>query len=545
MGFLVNRQVEPEPLGAQGGQTRAQSLLISLGLLYLAIPNILFLQGWFTPPVALTVSALILFSLVRAVVLSFRASSPCCCPSPARPLLFVPGLAVAVLVCAYFILRVGFLGFVPTFIDHYDFRNALFANLRDAAWPLILPNGKEMSYYLADLLPPALAARLAPASGQWAVVLWTLAGSLLPLLLIASLFVGRCRSWGRSLLIVALFFGVFCNPLISYSLGTRAIHFLREYADIDLGCLMVWTRLSCATPLSSCGILNNSFPPAFIVASLLLACRARQEVVLPLALALLVPLSPFCGIGLLPLIALRWGQGVRARGWRVSHLLDAPVPAAMAFVAGIYFTRGEGVSVAALTCVAWGWETLLRYEAWLLAGWLFVLLPPALAMKRDAFFYTLLACCLLMPFFFIGAARGGLGHAGNNELWMKSAPCYMVVIGAYWLAAWPRIGWCRHLFLGLCIAISVAMIALYAGLAWRGTHGYMQVDDRWNGHLNHDDSYFDMCVPPCKEPMLEGVMLREAGESERHFPGCLLPKAPGCDYSRPPAAKVQSVAAPL
>ncbi len=30
--------------------------------------------------------------------------------------------------------------------------------------------------------------------------------------------------------------------------------------------------------------------------------------------------------------------------------------------------------------------------------------------------------------------------------------------------------------------------------------------------------------------MLPGILLRTAGESEKHFPGCLIPEAPGCDY---------------
>jgi len=55
----------------------------------------------------------------------------------------------------------------------------------------------------------------------------------------------------------------------------------------------------------------------------------------------------------------------------------------------------------------------------------------------------------------------------------------------------------------------------------------------WNGHLNHDAAFLNQSVQPCKEPIISGLMLRESGESERHFPGRLLPKAPGCDSSRP------------
>ncbi len=547
MGFWVNRQVEPELLGAQGGQTRAQSLLICLGLIYLAIPNVLFLWGWFTPPVALGVSALMLLALGRAALLTLRGCEPSAACGRCRPFAMVAGLLLALLVLAFFILRLGVLGFVPSFIDFDIIRNALFCNLRDAAWPLIFPDGREMSYYIAGTLPPALLARLAPESGQWAVVLWTAGGMLLTLLLVSSALPSRRYCWGTRLMLVTLFMACICCPLTSYNLGPRVLGYLRDGAGIDLMFLCPVHRLSCSNVLNNGAMLYNSSPYAFMLVAMLVVCRHRAEAVLPAALALVVPLSPFAGIALLPLVLVRWADALRGRGaWRLGTLaVDSLLPAAMAVVAAVYFTRQDGKSAATLTGLAWNWPEFWMYEAWLILGWLLLVLPLLfLRQRRDALSYTLLACCVLLPFAFIGA-RPAPGMGEHNELWLKAAPMYLMLVGCWWLAAWRRIGWYKYLLVGFCAFTLLAQVALYADLFSKRTHAYLEVDDQWNGHLCHDAPFIHRMVPPCKEPMLPGVMLREAGESERHFPGCLLPKAPGCDYTRPARVGGPKVKAPM
>ncbi len=206
------------------------------------------------------------------------------------------------------------------------------------------------------------------------------------------------------------------------------------------------------------------------------------------------------------------------------------LPSAMFFVSVIYFTRGDGANAFTLTGVAWGWGDFLHQDAWLAAGWVVMVLPLFFVVRKDAFFLTLLGCYLLLPFVFIGTMpEPGMGR--NNELWLKASPCYAAVVAFYWLQHWRHIGWYKYVILLLCLGTKARVVVNDVRLF--GSREYLQVDDRWNGHLNHDDPFLNQSVPPCKEPLVPGVMLREAGESEAHFPGCLLPKAPGCDYSRP------------
>ncbi len=551
MGFLANRGDDACTAGgeAPAGQTRLQSLFISLGLLFLAVPNLLFIWGWCTPWFAVASTAVLLFAVGRAVALSFRGlpSAPCHLPSLRSTLLMGGGLFVALLLILFFILRLGVLGFVPSFIDMDIIRTALFCNLRDAAWPLILPDGREMTYYLAGALPSSLLARLLPESGQWTVVLWTSACLLLLLLLVSSALAPGRYSWGTRLMLVALFFACFCSPLISYNLGPRLlVPCLYHFTGIDLFPLCPVHRLSCSNMLNNGAVLYNSAPYALMVAAMLMVCRHRAATVLPVGLALLVPLSPFAGIALLPLVLVRWFTSVRREGLRIASLLaDALLPALMAFISALYFTRGQGSSVATLTGLAWNWPEFYKYEAWLIAGWLLLVLPLFFVrLQHRAVFVTLLLCCLLLPFIFIGAQRFP-GAGEHNELWLKSAPMYLMVLACYWLMNWRHLGWYKYLITATCAVMLVAQFVIYGNLFARQLNGYMEVNDLWNGHLCHDAPFIHRMIPPCKEPMVPGVLLREAGASEKTFPGNLLPKAPGCDYSRPPEGTEVRVIAPL
>ncbi len=199
------------------GQTFAQSVLISAVLAYLAIPNILFLFGWFTPWVALLTSLLIIAAVGHAAIVSFRGLR-CHRERPRHAFSMCIALGLATLLCFFFLIHWGLLGWCSSHPDLSLLRNAMFANLRDAAWPLILPNGKEMSYYLANILPPALLARLMPSTGQWAVVLWTLPAMLMSLLLL-----GSCRGVGNF-------------SVLSHSCGGHGKEYLKGKNSLSEGC---------------------------------------------------------------------------------------------------------------------------------------------------------------------------------------------------------------------------------------------------------------------------------------------------------------------
>ncbi len=526
------RVATPVSLVAEGPQTFSQSFLISAGLVYLSIPNILFLWGWFTPPVSLTLTALLAAAVARAAWVSFAAGAGKERISAKRAGLFVAGLIVTLLISFLGIFDSGMLGFVPSDGDHTLLRNAMFANLRDAAWPLILPNGKEMTYYLADILPPALLSRLAPHCSQWFVALWMLLAVLLSLLLVSSRL-NFCRSsWGVRLIIVSVAMGLVCSPVISQRLLRATCYYAEEFAELSLWQWLPQKVAVFNNCLSSCATCYNSAPPVLLAAAMLVVCRRREEVVLPIALTLLVPLNPLGGIALLPLAVVRWWGSVRLRALPWFRLLpDALLPLLMAAAVFVYFVRADGSTHATLSGIAYGWDLFLFNYLWLLFGLGVVVFPLFPLIWKDLFFRVLVACCLLMPWLFIGSLPEP-GRGLNNELWLKCAPAYVFLMACYWVVAWKHIGWYRYCYWGMCLCLMGLRLETLVE-EW-GTNQYLQVDDLWNGHLNHEARFLNQSIPPSREPCLPGILFREAGASEHFFPGNLLPKAPGCDYSVPP-----------
>ncbi len=518
-------------LNVAGEQSRTQSILISLGLVYLAIPNLLFLQGWFEPWFACIAALLILFAVGRAIGVSMESQAAPAATERQNVLALILGLLTALFICLYLLVRSGLLGFVQSYGDLEILRNAMFANLRDDAWPLILPNGKEMSYYLAQVLPSAMLARLMPHSGQWPVVLWTLPAMLLVIAMVTTQMPARL-AWGWKFALCALFLAIFGCSYASPHWLNAGVQALADFLPFPIHVPIPGRTVVCGQSLSGCGGVYNSYPPSLLLAAILLTCRHRAEVILPVALALTVPLSPFGGVALCPLVALRWWESIRQnREFKpISLLPDALLPLAMVTVCALYFLRADGENVVSLTLIAWGWKSYLLYDGWRIAGWMTLLLPLWFCVKRDAFFYTFVLCYILMAAMFIGTMpQSGCGR--NNELWLKAAPCYMLITATYWLTAWSRLHWCKHIVLALCILMTAHKAHQFA--QHFGENRYLVVDDCWSGHMNHDDPFFNQSLPRCHEPMLPGFLLREGGESERHFPGNMLPEAPGCDYSRP------------
>ncbi len=509
-------------LDFESQQTPAQSILICLALVYLAIPNILFLWGWFTPVVSLLTTLIIVAAIGRVIyILIPRYVGPICI-SYGRAASMCFGLSITFIMLAFPVINAGLLGFVPSYGDLDVLRNAMFANLRDAAWPLILPNGKEMSYYIANILPPALVARVFPAAGNWVIILWALPAMVLMLLLISSRIdtLKHC-AWGIRLTMTAIILGVFCSP------WPKVLSGLCKLTTSDLSLFGGYMGY----PFAEWGWLYHSLPPTLLVTSILLVCRTRAEAVLPVALALLVPLSPMGGLALLPLMIMRWLCVIRKEVITISgFILDSCLPVIMAFLAAVYFLRADGENAVALTGEAIGWDVFLKLELNIVISFLTVFFPLFFVQKRDAFLYAISACYVLMPFIFIGTLPAP-GKGWNNEMLLKSLPVYMLLAGFYWTYTWKQLGWYKYCFLGLCLFVVLHKIHRVCN-AW-GTRTYLQTDDMWNGHLNHPHRPLNQAVPYCNAPMISEVMMRSPGESENTFPGCLLPKAPGCDYSRP------------
>jgi len=519
---------EMSPPLEQPPMSRTCALLIGAGLVYLAIPNLLFLMGWFTPPVAIAAGVLLLFNVGRECML-LRASSletPAAGNAWKKALLL---LGIALLLILDF-LTGGIVGIFPTHADYSIFRQALFCNLRDAAWPLVLPNGREMSYYLANMLPPALMARVLPASwGQWCIVFWGVLPVFLTLLILAAgIRFPFCGKLGALLVMAALFFAI-RDPLyfVFHSIIGKNIHdHLLVLSGWDCGGLLCPNARIPALLGHYVGAYN-SLPPTLLAVAVMLCGERENRRLIPLVYALLMAISPIGCIGLLPVAACLYGRAwKRERVSWTGVAAEFALPLAMALLSALYFMRAENDIFLAPCYEVWGWENALYGIVRIGLAWALLVLPLARIEKHNGLYYVVAIFLLTAHVIFMGSLP-----TMNNELWLKSAPAYMLILTVFWAKDWYRMSQFKYAVMAMCLiglSHSTYKAFLDADISQYGT-----VCDIWNGHLNHPHPFLRQSVPPTREPLVPGILLRETGESERYFPGSLLPQAPGCDYTRP------------
>ena len=150
-------------------------LPLCAGLLYLALPLLLFLQGWVHP----AFSAPLCAALACGLYVCARHLPAQRLPLSGRRL---AALGLLSFFCLMLVLLCGFTGHCQ---QHADFiiRNAVYERLAANSWPLVTEDGHHFIYYLGHWLPPALAASFCPASwAPWLLALWTFLGLELALL---------------------------------------------------------------------------------------------------------------------------------------------------------------------------------------------------------------------------------------------------------------------------------------------------------------------------------------------------------------------------
>lgn len=510
--------------------TIRESLLVTFSLIWMALSAILFLLTWFTPWVSLPLSLGILASIAFYWKKASRAQT-----DPWK--LGKADLAKLLAVLPFFLvpyLFIGLAGHYPAHTDIFIFRQALYLNLIDAPWPLVLPDGREMSYYLAGMLPPAMASRFMPegsAIQQWVLILWLLPPSILAFLLI-------CHRHKRVSLLFALFLLFFLD----------IIQIIFPNQDCFTGRLVLYASHATGIPFDAIfmpkcshslfslgqnsGALYATTAP-LLLAALATATRTFRPLVIPLATALCLPLSPLGIIGIIPILLTTYfriqGGGIRYFiKTRLPYLL---LPCLLAFVFFLYYERGDFDSCFALLGTISSPKALIAGTARLVLCIALFALPVWGIHKRDPLFLVSAICPLLIYQIYIGSAPE-TGLPCYNELWLKSTCVYLMLLASYFAFSWKKATpWLRYIPL-LFTCISTYYMSRHFMKYYRDSPN---VRDIWNGHLAHqDDISLEQKIPVCKEPLVPGVLLRESGQSEQFLPSWLFPRASGCDYSRPP-----------
>ena len=373
-----------------------------LAILYLMLPLLLWLLGWFRPWAGWPLALLLGLGLGPALAGPWRG----------RPRASTWGLLAA---AAAWVMTSAAGGAFDALNADWPMRRALLLDLGRHAWPPYLPDPLAaylpapaaaaapgaapplLRYYLGWHLVPGLAARLwGPSALFWAVPLWTWAGVALLLRLFAQDYRGWRVAAAAALLIV--FGGLdFLRGLLE---GWQWPFPNFEAAPIRIGLLSPVRELTSsphhflATNLLALLLWQLRRQPRFLAVSGILLAAAPFWSALGAVGALCVALALIGTRGLRPCL----------RG----PTLIAAVP--LAGLTLLYLTA----DTAALPR-GWIWT---RYDGTLLARWLpvtylseFLLLAGLLlgarpALRREPFFLVSLATLLLLPLYTFGHISG-------------------------------------------------------------------------------------------------------------------------------------------
>ena len=450
----------------------ALPLLHRLAVVYLVLPVVVWLVGWFEWWLGLPAAALLVGALRRPLSGPWRLRAP------------TPAEAAVLAVAALWVLAIPAGGvFDPRNPDFFGHRVKLL-DLGRHPWPTYLPDPLAawrpapaegppatpplLRYYLGWHMVPGLAAHwLGPAALSWAVAVWTWAG----VALVALLFTRgrRGRALVIALAVLVFFSGVTFAGLPAFKgweWVARAIED-RSWRFLTYGprFLQIWS-LTTTLKLS---------PHHFLAAGLytllcLHLCRQpRFLAVLGMLLAAAPFWSAFGAVGLLPLLAVvLWMNGVRPFLRWPNLCLAGPLFGVVA----LYLTSGATDFPHGWLWQREGydWPRLMRRllffylsEFLLLAVLLAVVRP---AVRREPFFIAAVATLLLLPLYWYGSA---------NDLLLRGSLPALFVLGWLCAGAVARGGGAlvrrgglrrRAAFAGLVLVLGLGALNPAADLVW-------------------------------------------------------------------------------
>jgi len=276
--------------------------LTTFALAYLAIPNLIFVIGWFSPLPAAFLCAAMAFLLARPLWSRFAIESPV----PGRAALLWTGIAS----CLWSAFGGGS-HFMYANVD-WLVRDALLADLIHFEWPVQYVNETNHVLVLRSaigfFLPPALLGKtLGTAHVNIAIYAWTALGVQIFLLLLP---LPRHSHWRIliALILVMLFSGMdILGQLVTT--GSLPIFPLR---------MEWWVPISYSSLSGQLLWAPNHSLPIWICTALYLRHLQQEESlgVSAAALSLSLVWTPFAALGLFPFLITSALRHVRTWGWR-------------------------------------------------------------------------------------------------------------------------------------------------------------------------------------------------------------------------------------
>ena len=403
-------------------------MLHRLAVVYLMLPVVVWLVGWFEWWLGLPAAALLVGALWHPLSGPWRLRAP------------TPAEAAVLAVAALWVLATAAGGvFVPRNFD-FSVHRMILLDLGRHPWPTYLPDPLAtwrpapaegppatpplLRYYLGWHMVPGLAAHwLGPAALSWAVPLWTWAG----VALVALLFTRGRRGWALIIALAVLVFFCGMSMVIAGWMWwpdwlTGAWGWYGRRLLSEPGFLWAWSGTAVLK------MAPNHFLAAGLYALLCLHLRRQPRflAVLGVLLAAAPFWSAFVAVGLLPLlVVVLWMNGVRPFLRWPNLCLAGPLfglvvlyltAGAMDFPQGWLWQR-EG----------YDWPRLMR---WLLFFYLtkFLLLAVLLAVvrpavRREPFFIAAVATLLLLPLYWYGKWNDLLSRGSLPALFVLGWLC--------------------------------------------------------------------------------------------------------------------------
>lgn len=406
---------EPSAL-SRGAAEPPGAKLTAATLVYLAIPNLLFLLGWFRLLPALFLSMLAMYLLAAASRLLPRSTAS---THASRAFLLI------LLTSALWSAFGGGSHFMYANPD-WEIRDAVLGDLIRAEWPVYYFSAAGEPLILRSaigfFLPPALFGKIfGLAHLDLAVYLWTVAGVLLFLLLLP---LPRRIGWRLTLgLALAVFFSGM--DLVGQFIATES------WPEFPL-------RMEWWVPLSYPSLTNqllwapNHCLPIWIVTLLYWRHRQGNEFfpVIAAALPLSLIWTPFAAPALLPFVVLAGIGAIRLRGWRCLPWTSCTAALAFALPVGVFLLTDAApipttLATAASASHPVGYAlqpfSAHSYALFVCCEFLFLALVMAPHLHQDkAEFWLALAILLALPFIRLGP---------SNDLGLRlSAPPLIVLL---------------------------------------------------------------------------------------------------------------------
>ena len=442
-----------------------------LAIVYLMLPVVVWLAGWFNWWFGVPAAALLACALRRPLSGSWKPRAP-----SAAAVMTTAAAAAAVMTTAaggvFDVENADWLEHRTTMLD-----------LSRHPWPAYLPDPLApwrpenaaphatpplLRYYLGWSIVPGLVGRwLGPAALNWAVPLWTWAG----VALVALLFARRRR--GRQLavyLAMAFCFGgmtlVSAPAILGWGRGWVGIEWYVERFGWASFLVHGPGPFSLQSRLANLSWVPQHFLPAGLYALLCLQLRRQPRFVA--ALGVLLAAAPFWSVfvaaGLLPFLAVLLREnGARPLLRWPNLLLAGPLFGLVT----LYLTSGE-IDFPR----GWIWETFSWPQAarrlsffylteFLLLALLLLTIRPAL--RREPFFMAAVATLLLAPLYRYDDSNVFMLRASQPALFLLSGFC--ADAGAQWGATDRRAGLQRVAFTGLALVLGMGAVTTAAELA--------------------------------------------------------------------------------